>query len=286
MTAKILIFVGLALSWPRNSMKYLLRRIGVLERARQLTRRLSDEVLKLLIAASQPILLRILHRRRGQLPRSLWAGTPIITLAVCARAERAAGVQADSLVFGTYFTTAEFTFNLSPWNRGPALWTDVLLPFAVLMWACTRYQRFHFFFDRGILPTRDFHFNQDELRLLRLLGKEVYFYAYGADVRTRRRTEALGTPNCCTECPNPGKACVCEDTKGKRWIDQLTQLATATFSMGDMIHYTPGSRNDIFYWPIDLDCEEGIRYTPRYPDADSDRPIRAALRERISFWKL
>ena len=274
MTAKILMFVRLALSWPRNALKYFLEHIGVLDRTKHLTHRMSDLLLGILITASKPILLRVLRGTLKPVERSLWAGTPIITLEVCARAERLRGTEADSLVFHTYFTTAEFTFNLSSWNRGPALWKNVFLPFAVLMWACVRYQRFHFFFDCGILPTRDFRFNQAELQLLRLLGKEIYFYAYGADVRTRNRTEALGVPNCCTECPNPGKACVCDDRTGVEWIRQLTQLATATFSMGDMIHYTPGSRNDLFYWPIDLDCEEGTRYTPRYPDADSDRPIR------------
>jgi hypothetical protein len=274
MASSILSFAGSALSWPRTLVKAGLERIGVLDRAQQLSHRLCNGMLWVLVTASKPILLFALRNRREQPPRSLWAGTPIITLVVCARAERLLGIEADSLVYSSYFTTSEFTFNLSRWNRGPALWKNVLLPFAVLMWACLRYQRFHFFFDRGLLPSRAFEFNQTELRLLRWLGKEVYLYAYGADIRTRRRTEALGAHNCCTECPNPGKACVCDDARGSVWVQEVTRLATATFSMGDMIHYTPGSRNDLYYWPIDLDCEDGARYRPDFPDVDSDRPLR------------
>lgn len=44
--------------------------------------------------------------------------------------------------------------------------------------------------------------------------------------------------------------------------------------MGDMIHYTPGSRNDVFFWPIDLAIEQGVKYAPVYPDALSSQPIR------------
>ena len=44
--------------------------------------------------------------------------------------------------------------------------------------------------------------------------------------------------------------------------------------MGDMIEYTPGSRNDLFYWPIDLEADEGRRYSPCFPDASSTDPVR------------
>jgi glycosyltransferase involved in cell wall biosynthesis len=114
------------------------------------------------------------------------------------------------------------------------------------------------------------------LEVLRELNKEIYFYAYGADVRTRSTTEALGELNCCTECPAPGKACICDEAAGQENQAMIASFATAIFSMGDMIHYTPTSRNDLFYWPIDLDADDGERYAPKYPEVNADRPVRIA----------
>ncbi len=243
-------------------------------RIRAWLKSLAMAALAVLIEMVKPILLVLLRLRRRQPARSLWTGTPIINMAVCARAERTLGIQADSLVFYTYFISSEFTYDMSGWARGPAIWREVLLPFFVLCWACLRYQRFHFFCDRGLLPGSRFLCNEHELKLLRFLGKKIYLYAYGADVRTRKETEALGTFNCCTECPNPGNACVCDDAKGAAHQTLLTKYADAVFSMGDMIHYTPGSCNDLYYWPIDLEKDQGQRYAPSYPDPESTRPIR------------
>jgi hypothetical protein len=44
--------------------------------------------------------------------------------------------------------------------------------------------------------------------------------------------------------------------------------------MGDMIEYTPGSRNDLFFWPVDLARDGGHRYAPAYPDVSDHRPLR------------
>jgi hypothetical protein len=260
--------------WARSSTKRVAEYFGVMDTVRSYVHTCCDLSRGFLVELSKPLLMTVSRLWRGPAKRSLWAGSPIINMAICARGEQLLGVQADSLVFSTYFVTDDFTFNLARWNRGPLVWKEVILPFLVLMWACVRYDRFHFFCDRGLLPTRDFCFNNDELRLLRCLRKEIYLYTYGADVRTRRRTEALGIYNCCSECPSPGRACVCDDARGERTYRHLSANATAIFSMGDMIHYTPGSRNDLFYWPIDLERDGGKRYAPCYPEVDSDRPIR------------
>ena len=47
---------------------------------------------------------------------------------------------------------------------------------------------FHYFCYRGLLPGERFEVREDELPFLQALGKEVFFYTYGADVRTRRKT--------------------------------------------------------------------------------------------------
>jgi glycosyltransferase involved in cell wall biosynthesis len=126
------------------------------------------------------------------------------------------------------------------------------------------------------LPGDPFAVREDEMAYLAGLGKQIFFYTYGADVRTRGRTQSLGEPNCCTECPEPGKFCVCDDGRGAELQAILRKYATAIFALGDMVHYTPGSRNDLFFWPIDLDAEDGNRYQPRYPDSISTEPIRIA----------
>jgi hypothetical protein len=203
--------------------------------------------------------------------RSLWAGTPILTLPIKARAETLLGIHADTLVYDTYFITRDFKYDLTPWFRGTYDWWKTLGSHMVLAWACLRYQRFHYFCDRGLLPAAHLSY---ELDLLRYLGKEVFFYAYGADVRTAERTKAMGDPNCCSECPAPGDACVCSEQVGREKYALVSHYANAVFSMGDMIEFTPGSRNDLFYWPIDLDRDHGRRYAPRYPDPASNRPIR------------
>ena len=205
--------------------------------------------------------------------RSLWTGTPILNMAVNARAERLLNVEADSLVFFTYYTTDEFTYNLARFSRWRL--TRFVMPYLVLIWACIRYQRFHFYCDRGILPSLGhFRFNVDEARLLHRLGKQVFFWTYGADVRTRERTRALGEPNCCTECPAPGRACICDDAAGHENFATISKYATAVFAMGDMAEYTPGSRNDLFFWPVDLEVDGGGKYAPSYPSPEAGGPVR------------
>lgn len=221
----------------------------------------------------RPILWPLAKFKSQATLRSLWMGRPIITMANNARAERMLGVAADSLVFATYFTTDCFTHNLSGVMRLPIVRT--IVPFLVLVWACVRYTRFHFFCDRGILsPLGHFRFNRAELKLLHKLGKEIFFWTYGADIRTAAQTKALGEPNCCTECPAPGRLCICDDAAGHDNVSLISRHATAVFAMGDMAEYTPGSRNDLFFWPLDLEADGGRKYAPSYPSADGKGPVR------------
>ena len=88
--------------------------------------------------------------------------------------------------------------------------------------------------------------------LLKLLGKKVIVSAYGADVRVERVTRALGTYNCCRDCTQRLVTCICDERKAARNLAHVRRYADLTLSMGDMIEYTPGSRNDVFYWAIDL----------------------------------
>lgn len=203
---------------------------------------------------------------------SLWTGSPILNMSINARAEALLPRKSDSLVFCTYFVTNQFTYNLSRFRKIPFLCH--ILPYLVLIWACLCYDRFHFYCDQGILPPlRHREFNEAELCLYRLLGKQVVFWTYGADVRTRQTTQDLGDPNCCTQCPAPGTFCICDEERGRENQRVLRQYGPI-FSMGDMIEYTPQSRNDLFFWPVDLAAEEGQRYRAVYPNPTTGTPVR------------
>jgi glycosyltransferase involved in cell wall biosynthesis len=238
-------------------------------------RRAADSVLMglalavVLIGALPAKLARSLRFRR----RSLWTGTPIITMAVNARAERTLGTRALSLVTSTYRLTSAFDVDLSG-LRG-LRWIGRAVPFAVFAWAALWVDRIHFYCDRGLLPSQGaFDFNPLELQVYRLLGIDVFLWAYGADVRSRQKTMTFGEPNCCTDCTQVGVACICDDSVAARHMARLRRLSRAIFSMGDMIEYTPGSRNDLFYWPVDLESDGGNKYRPRFPDSQEGYALR------------
>lgn len=217
---------------------------------------------------------RLIRRSFNKQFNSLWAGTPILTLPLKARAEAMLGVNAKSLVYVSYgIAKGGFDIHLGRWVCIPVL--GRLVPLLTFLYACVTQDRLHFFCDRGLLPVHKlFEINWFELAVYRLLGIQMFFWVYGADVRTRNATLRLGEPNCCTFCPAVGSACACTDERGRRNYEVISHYATAVFSMGDMIHYTPGSRNDVFFWPIDLAAEQGAKYAPVYPDALSQKPIR------------
>lgn len=205
---------------------------------------------------------------------SLWGGTPIITMATNARAERLLGVDAKSLVFTTYYITDAFDYNLSRLTATPVL--GRLVPLAVFLWACVAVDRVHFYLDRGILPSRKrFTLDVRELYVYRWFGIDVFLWAYGADVRNQQTARAMGYPNPCTDCDAPGKYCLCDERQAAENMRNLSGLSRAIFAgMGEMFGYTPGSIDDVFYWPLDFDADGGEKYKPVYPDANNHRPLR------------
>jgi len=193
--------------------------------------------------------LRLRHRRRPlSRPAILWGPTPIINIATNAAADRLYGYRSDTLVYRPYYITNDFTYNLERWWRIKPL--ALVIPWAVFCWAVLRYDIFQFYFDGGFL-NRTIG-KRLEMPLLKLLGKIVIVSAYGADVRVEATTRALGSYNCCIDCTQRLVACICDEAKARRNLAHVYRYADRTLSMGDMIEYTPGSRNDIFYWAIDL----------------------------------
>lgn len=225
----------------------------------------------LLERVAVPLGRRLTEARLAQgRPRSLWGVTPILTLPLKARADRALGLESHSLVFVTYYIARNFDFNLQKpmqWLQGNAHGLIPAFERWLLAWAILRYDVFHFFYDQGLMSraTR-FGVNPLELDLLRLAGKRVYLYAYGADVRRREPTLALGKWNFCSDCPEPGRFCACTEDNAPIMAAMCEKITTAV-ALGDMLAYVPTPRN-MHYWPIDLE---------RVPPAASPR-IDGALR--------
>jgi glycosyltransferase involved in cell wall biosynthesis len=209
---------------------------------------------------------------RGQ-PASLWGITPILTLPLKARCDRLLGFRSNSLVYTTYVITSAFDINLSLLARvvyrlAPRYAS--VLHRLVLAWALVRYDIFHFFADRGIMPaTGRFGIDPWEMDVIRKAGKYLYVYCYGADVRTRGKTLALGRWNFCSDCPEPGKYCICDDATGEAVMNAIANRATALVSLGDMLTYVPSGEH-LAYWPIDVEM------LPNVVDVVSAGPLRIA----------
>ena len=197
-------------------------------------------------------------------PRTVWGVTPILTLPLLAKCDRLLGFRSESLVFTVYHTTNSFDINLKALSgfvyRNLPRWIGKFHR-AILRLALIRYDVFHTFCDRGLLPASGgLQIEPAEMAAIRRHGRRLYAYTYGADVRTREATLALGRYNLCVECPEPGRFCTCDDEKGARNIAAIRQHATALVSMGDMLTYARDARN-MHYWPID---------TAKFPETGTD----------------
>jgi glycosyltransferase involved in cell wall biosynthesis len=195
------------------------------------------------------------RRREAGKIRTLWGVTPILTLPLKAKCDRALGFESDSLVLTNYHITNQFTWNLK-WTRllvhnsrleGAVL--KVILAIVLL-----RYDVIHYFADRGILPPLDegFGIHPKELDAINRAGKAVYVFTYGADVRTRRKTLALGDWNFCRDCNDPGRYCICDDDRAVSIMSYTGQHIRRFVAMGDMLEYVPDPVH-LAFWPIDFD---------------------------------
>src|ERR1043165_495207 len=157
------------------------------------------------------------------------------------------GLRSKSLVYVTYYISKNFDINLSKWNTFFLQHGNAYQAFTkwVLAYVLVRYDIVSFFNDRGIFapPNGRIWIAPDELKTLKEAGKRIYTYAYGADVRTRETTIALGTYNYCVDCTTPRKFCICSEEEAQRNMEGIASYANAMVAMGDMIHYVPGSRN-------------------------------------------
>jgi hypothetical protein len=211
------------------------------------------------------VALRTLRKILGIKPISIWTGAPIINMAINCKAERLLGFQSFSCVTSSYFITDTFDYQLHRFARGSLILKAILTVVAQCIVACLASQ-VHAYVDGGLLPTlRRRQFNSVELLLYKIASIKLIIWTYGADVRTRDATTALGFPCCCSDCSQIGMACICSDTVGRKNYHIVARQATAVFAMGDMIEYCPGSNNNLYFWPIDLGADNGEKYAPVFP---------------------
>jgi glycosyltransferase involved in cell wall biosynthesis len=215
-------------------------------------------------------------------PRSLWGITPIITLPLKARCDQALGFRSESLVFQTYYITKDFTWNLKYLIKAFNIWPACTPAFRRMLLGLIllRYDVVHLFADRGIQfgTWRDFGIDGEEMAAIRAAGKALYIFGYGADVRTRQATLALGDWNFCRDCDDPGRYCICDDDKGRELMAQMAQHANALVSLGDMLTYMPGAHH-LPYWPVDTAKLTYVGVTP------STRPLRIVHTPNHSHFK-
>lgn len=227
--------------------------------------------------AAVPLLL--LLRLVFWLPRrflriSIWTGQPILTLPRKCAAERRLGFRSVTVVSASYYITNDFDTVLSRVALGQR-YLMALTRYLSLWVACIVAEQVHAFMDGGLLPPLEGRqFRPVELMLYRWLRIRLFLWTYGGDVRVRTQTLALGRPNCCTDCTQVGIACVCHADAARTNLHRVAATAKAIFAMGDMAEYTGQSRNDLYFWPIDLEQENGQRYRPAYPIGKSDSPLR------------
>lgn len=225
-------------------------------------------------------------RVRREIYRTLWGVTPILTLPVLAQCDRLLGLKSKSIVFVTYYITKNFDINLR-WLDEISFKAARILPgiqhkfrWLVLICVASRVDAVNFFYDRGILhSTERFGIADAEIEFLARCGIRIYTYAYGADVRTRDTTMALGPINVCADCPEPGRFCICSEKDLGLSLSRLDHRITERVAMGDMLSYIPGSRN-LHYWPLDLS-----RLTVSPPRSIERRPLRIAHAPNHSHFK-
>ena len=222
------------------------------------------------------------RRRREARPRALWGVTPINILRTYALADQRCGIEAESLVFTTYYIASDFDVVLSAHQETIlALAPHCLVPFRwlVLTWALLRYDVINLYNDRGVIEpaggygSPQFGIALAEMDLYRETGKTFFTHAYGADHRTRMKTLALGKWNFCVDCPEPGKFCLCDDAGGERVLCEIASRATGMVSTGLAMDLIPGAHN-LYGLPVDVATlvpKRGSGTTERYPA--SGRPF-------------
>lgn len=195
-------------------------------------------------------------------PYVLWAPIPMINISSNRKADRLMGYHSDCLVYRTYHITQEslFDYNLKTDKISQTKLLKKIrkvvkiFPFLVMIWAAFKYDIFHFFFMGGFLFANDF-LAKIEFPFWKIIGKKTIVSAYGADIRQESITRKLGKYNAYMELSHEEivKEIHKTEEQVRNRVNFIIKWCDMPLSMGDMIEYTPGSKNDVFYWSLDTD---------------------------------
>jgi hypothetical protein len=274
--------------------------VKILKRTFTLPIYVIDRLMDGVLYISAMIGRRTTHQRLSKgCPRTLWGVTPLLTLPIKARCDRMLGLESDSLVLTTYHVSSTFDINLSGITNFVSRYVPFLMRIwckLVLFWALLRYDIFHYFYDRGILRPENpkepdqklmVGITEQELMLLERAGKRLYCFTYGADVRTRKITQALGKYNCCMDCPDPGLYCICSEAGARKNLDRIRSRARVLLATTDNVNDVEDAR--IFhYWALDLNKIKYVGVTrtagpliiahaPNHPHFKGTRFLEAAV---------
>jgi len=181
--------------------------------------------------------------RGSRLERILWAPTPIKQMWDISRGERDLGLKSETLIFQNNIHRIPCDYNIEDWLSETLSRIPVF--YAVFLWACMRYDVFHYYYYGGLLILVPI-FWQLELPLLRLLGKRIVFSAIGCDIRLR--SQAMRHKyNCCSSC-----SVFCDEKKTRERLDHIKKYASVLVAGGDMHEFLPESKWDVPEYAVDI----------------------------------
>jgi len=121
------------------------------------------------------------RRRRGKLPRLVWGPEPLINLKYWSEAAKRLGYESNTLVTEAYsiYSRADFDLQIEDF-LGSGRLASALRDYRAFAWTLRNADIHLSFFNGGFL--RNTRLRWLEARLLRLAGKKLVVFPYGADI--------------------------------------------------------------------------------------------------------
>jgi glycosyltransferase involved in cell wall biosynthesis len=242
----------------------------VLRRLIGLTRRLLSVgcpsiMLPVLIAsACMARLFGCLIRLARVRPRLIWGPTPIISIKFLSQACKLYGYQSQTVVYNVYpaFRREDFDAVLDDQVVHTKV-MQLLLPYAVLIWALFKAEIFCFFFDGGFLQGTWLKYL--ECPLLRLAGKKTIFMPYGSDIISVCELDALDRNALLLDYPQASK----KDPEVKRQVRHFARWADFVIGIGCQIWGLQPRQDILVSSYLAIDTSEW-QSTGTYTDANGE----------------
>jgi hypothetical protein len=217
-------------------------------------------VLIALFVAPAARILAWRRRRSGELPRIIWAPTPIINIRNTAIGDRMHGYESTTLVYDVYRINAQEDFDIVVDLIEKPAPVRLILPYLILAWSLLRFDLFGLFFDGGLLAQTPLW--RLELPLIKLAGKRIVVYPYGSDARIASETRRFGKWNAYTDVQAGHEDRNEQNVRARvaafgHWADQI-------LGCGDLVEHLPRVDGMYMYaieqeeWPATEEVEDGV----------------------------